>query len=689
MSFGTDPFIGAKLGSYEITEAIGEGGMARIYKGFHPELNRFTAIKVVNWGLQEDPEFTERFRREAQAIAILRHPNIVQIFDFGKHSSGYFMVMEFIDGSDLQVLLREHRARNELLPKDKVIRVIREIAGALDYAHGRGVIHRDVKPSNIMLTREGQPILTDFGLVMLPAHKSQATIGNTFGTPHYVAPEQAISSAAAVAASDIYSLGIILYEMATGQLPFDDESPLSVALKQISDPPPPPTSINPNLPSDVEDVLLQALAKDPADRFATAGDMAAALEMGWSNPTASRDRKGVTMLPAGVPPAAVVPSITLPNVAAVAPVSAADLAQAAPIVGGVLTKPSPLPGWWPLAVGGAAVLLLGGWGLFSFFNSASGQPPTPTFEAVAIAVESPTPTLTLTPLSTLVSSTVTLGDEFPAPTLTPTPQPPTATPTSAPTATPAPSATPTPTVLPTATPTTTPTATLAPTETPTPVPTATPTATPTVTPTPTPVPLPTVPPTATPAGPGPLTLEQLKGKILFKTDRAGYVQIYRMDADGSNQLPLDEASLYAQLEADLPFSANQQEKMVVRGEGQLDLWRANLVTGQELRVTSTGKPEYDPAWSPVDNRIAYVSEETGNGDIYMLNLDGSAVERLTTNVDNFDKHPTWSPDGTKIAFWSDMGFNKTRQIWVIDLATRNLRSLSDNPYNDWDPVWVR
>jgi TolB protein len=200
--------------------------------------------------------------------------------------------------------------------------------------------------------------------------------------------------------------------------------------------------------------------------------------------------------------------------------------------------------------------------------------------------------------------------------------------------------------------------------------------------------LPTFTPTSA-AEAGALTPAQVRGKILFKTDRAGYVQIYRMDADGSNQRPFDNASFYAQLEAELPFSANKHEQVVVRGEGQLDLWRFNLVTGQELRVTSTGKPEYDAAWSPVDNRIAYVSEETGNGDIYMLNLDGSAVERLTINVDNFDKHPTWSPDGTKIAFWSNMGFNNTRQIWVIDLATRTIRSLSDNPYNDWDPVWVR
>ncbi|MEW5957600.1 MAG: hypothetical protein AB1801_07750, partial [Chloroflexota bacterium] len=147
-------------------------------------------------------------------------------------------------------------------------------------------------------------------------------------------------------------------------------------------------------------------------------------------------------------------------------------------------------------------------------------------------------------------------------------------------------------------------------------------------------------------------------------------------------------SIYTELESRLPFSSEQSEQIVIRGEGQLDLWRANLVSGQELRITSSDKADYDAAWSPVNNWIAYVSEQTGRADIYMLNLDGSAVIRLTDNVDDFDKHPTWSPDGTKIAFWSDRGFNKTRQIWVIDLPSRVEASLSDNPFNDWDPVWV-
>lgn len=673
-----DPLIGTKLGSYEIITAIGQGGMARIYKGFHAQLNRYTAIKVVHWGLQEDPEFTERFRREAQAIAILRHPNIVQIFDFGQHTSGYYMVMEFIEGSDLAIILRQYRDRKELFPRDKTIRVIRDVAAALDYAHSRGVIHRDIKPSNIMITPDGQPILTDFGLVMLPTHKSQATIGNTFGTPHYVAPEQAISSAAAVSASDIYSLGVILYEIATGLLPFDDESPLSVALKHISDVPPPPSSINPNLSPDVEEVILRALAKDPTDRFATAGDLASALEMSWSEgavATGKGRKSPPPVLPAGVPAPAAVPSITLPNSAAVAPVGVTpELVQSKPQArkrGGI--------GWWPLALGGVFIGLIGAWGLFSFFNSSSAQlAPTPTTVVVVVATEEPTATATAT--------------STPSPAPTATPLVPTATPIPSDTPTPESTATPSATHTPEPTSTPTPTLTATPTQTFTPIPpTLTPTATLTPTPLPaaTPAPVVVVPTATSTAVPNQaLTRDQLIGKILFKTDRVGFVQIYSMEADGSNQRPFEDINLYTQLEAELPLSLNKQEQIVVRGEGQLDLWRSNLVSGQELRVTSTGKPEYDPAWSPVDNRIVYVSEETGNGDIYVLNLDGSANDRLTFNTDNFDKHPTWSPDGSKIAFWSDISFNKKRQIWAIDLATKTLKSLSDNPFNDWDPVWV-
>ena len=631
MTSGKDPLIGVTLGSYQILEAIGQGGMARIYRGFHAELNRNVAIKVINWGLQEDPEATERFRREAQAIAGLRHPSIVQIFDFGKHSNGYYMVMEFIAGQDLAVLLRQHRDRHTLLAKAQIIRITTDVAAALDYAHRQGVIHRDIKPSNIMINQEGQSILTDFGLVMLPARDSQVTLGNTFGTPHYVAPEQAISSAAAVPASDIYSLGIILFEMVTGELPFDDESPLSVALKQISDLPPPPSSLNPEVPPAVEAVVLKALAKEPGDRFASAGQLAAALDAAW------HDGAPAGGLVPGPPPsrggarrADARPRIPPPNGGPPPPLSQTGNASTS-------TKPrrGGLPAWLRISAVGLLGALLGAVALFFYSGGLASPEPTPT------------PTSTVTPTIVAVS--------LPLPTDTGTPSP---------TATPVPTETPTPTATPVPTETPSPTATLAPTETSTALPT--------------PPPL----PTATPA--------TLASKILFKTDRGGQTELYVMNSDGSQQQPLprDQWALYTLLQNSLPNAPDGTRTVAVRGAGQRDLVLVDITTGQELRITSTGADEYDAAWSPVDNRIAYVSEETGRGDIYVLNLDGSANIRLTDNINNFDKHPTWAPDGSRLAYWSDSNFAGNRQIYVIDLTSREAMSISDNPFNDWDPIWV-
>lgn len=651
-----DPLIGTQLGSYEVLEAVGEGGMARIYRGFHQELDRQVAIKVVNWGLQEDPEFTERFRREAQAIASLRHPNIVQIFDFGKHEHGYYMVMEFIEGGDLAGYLSRYQQEKSLPPTDEVTNFIKEVGAALDYAHGQDVIHRDVKPSNIMLSANGQPILTDFGLVMLPAQKSQVTLGNTFGTPHYVAPEQAISSAASVPASDIYSLGIILFEMCTGQLPFDDESPLSVALKHVSDPPPLPTSINPELPPAVEQVILKSLAKDPHDRFPSAGAFAEMLEAAWSGDAATIMLPPVP-LPANVSQKSTISSkIALP--AKVEERSREEVATYRPLTPPRKTSQIktvaermklPIGTLIAASVIGGLMVLLPLWflGIFDAFITPDASP-----EAVAYADS---------------------GSNF---------VPPTRLPTNTPTATP----TPTPTNSPTVTSTPTERATSTPTATNSPIP-PTPTSLPTATPTETPVPVIIVPPTPTSAL---TTREQLRGKILFQTDRDGYTAIYQMEADGSNQKPLPQEirGLYAELLAELPNSPDGSEYVVPIGDGQLDLWLIRRSDGYKLRITSTGGNDYDVAWSPIDRRVVYVSEERSPGDLYLINLGGSAVRALTDNRDHTDRHPTWSPDGTKIAFWSNRGFLSNQQIWLLDLQTNEITSLSDNPFNDRNPVWV-
>ena len=274
-----DPVIGTILGDYSIESLLGQGGMARVYRGYDARLDRYAAVKVIEPTLliDDDAEYRERFIREARAIARLNHPNIVNIFQFGQdeEESLYYMAMGFIDGRDLREIIKEYQKENEPVPHAIVKSVFRDIAEALDYAHTQGVIHRDVKPSNIMVTQDGQAILTDFGLAL---NAEEGTIGNTFGSVHYIAPEQAVSSAQAVPQSDLYALGVVLYELLTGRVPFEDVSAMSVALKHISDPPPLPSTINPTILPEVEEVLLKALDKDPDKRFDSGAAFVHALE---------------------------------------------------------------------------------------------------------------------------------------------------------------------------------------------------------------------------------------------------------------------------------------------------------------------------------------------------------------------------------------------------------------------------
>ncbi|MEO8393906.1 MAG: protein kinase [Chloroflexota bacterium] len=274
----TDPLIGKQLGDYKIVDILGRGGMAHVYRGYDQKLQRYAAVKVIDANLlsrENESEYRERFQREARAVAHLSHPNIVGIFQFGEVGPLYYMAMAFVEGRDLGQILKEYVAKNELLPPKQVVKIIKDIAGALDNAHTAGVIHRDIKPSNIMVTPDNRAILTDFGLAL---SVPEGTLGNTFGSAHYIAPEQAISSANAVAQSDLYSLGVVLYQMLTGKVPFDDPSAMSVALKHLSEPPIPPRQLNPKLSPAVEKVVLKSLEKEPSKRFQSGDLMARVLE---------------------------------------------------------------------------------------------------------------------------------------------------------------------------------------------------------------------------------------------------------------------------------------------------------------------------------------------------------------------------------------------------------------------------
>lgn len=278
-----DQLVGKRLGDYKLTELLATGGMARIYRAEDINLGRKAAVKVL---LQDQPDpdqsLTKRFEREAKAIAGLDHENIIPIYQFRQEDGMYFLAMKFIDGHDLASELGMLHSTKTLMEVPRAMHILGQVAGALDHAHKANVVHRDVKPSNILLTENDKAILTDFGLVL--AESVEKTLGTAFGTPRYIAPEQAIASEKAVPQSDIYALAIVAYEMLTGQTPFNGETPMEIALAHVSDPPPPPRSINPDVPEVVEKELLRALDKDPTKRHATAIEFVNALKTGYNIP---------------------------------------------------------------------------------------------------------------------------------------------------------------------------------------------------------------------------------------------------------------------------------------------------------------------------------------------------------------------------------------------------------------------
>ncbi len=277
----TDPLIGSQLGDYRIVDMLGRGGMARVYRGYDEKLDRYAAVKVIDAQLtnENEDEYRQRFLGEARAIARLNHSNIVGVYQFGEVDSVYYMAMAFIEGRDLGQILREYGQKGRLLAYRDILRIMRDMASALDHAHAGGVIHRDVKPSNIMVATDGRAVLTDFGLAL---SVRDGSVGNTFGSAHYIAPEQAVSSASVVPQSDLYSLGVVLYQMLVGRVPFEDPSAMVVALKHLNDAPPTPRSLNPSIPAEVEAVVLRLLEKDPARRYKTGKLMLRALDRAFA-----------------------------------------------------------------------------------------------------------------------------------------------------------------------------------------------------------------------------------------------------------------------------------------------------------------------------------------------------------------------------------------------------------------------
>lgn len=267
-----DGLIGEKFGPYEITAKVGEGGMAEVYKGYQQSLNRYVAIKILRKELAQDSNFVERFRREALAVAELNHPNILHVYDAGAAKGVYYIVMAYVEGGNLKDVI----LRGAMAP-EAAADIAAQLADALDHAHRQGLVHRDVKPTNILMTREGRPLLTDFGIAKA-LHESQGLTqtGTSIGTPEYMAPEQ-IQGQSVDGRTDIYALGIVLYEMLAGWTPFTATTPVATLYKQVNDAPPPLRQANISIPPWLDGIVMKCLAKIPQDRFQRASDFAAAL----------------------------------------------------------------------------------------------------------------------------------------------------------------------------------------------------------------------------------------------------------------------------------------------------------------------------------------------------------------------------------------------------------------------------
>jgi len=663
-----------KIDRYEIRKEIGRGGMATVYTGYDTRMKREVAIKVLLRELLTAPHLRERFVREAEGIAGLDHPSIVPVYDFGEDDGDPFLVMRFMAGGSLADKLKE----GKMSLGDSAI-VVHRVATALDRAHEMGIVHRDLKPGNVLFDQYGNAFLSDFGIVKVLQEASSMTgTGTLFGTPHYMSPEQVVGEVTLDGRSDIYALGIMLWEMLSGATPYDAATPLAVAFKHVYDDIPHIMDSVTGLPQEIDALLNKALAKDRDERYQKAGDLDSELlkiaSVGMDvedliRTTGSLNRHEV--LVQQPEPKADATSIEPPihveaTVSDAAPVGDQPPAQGEPPkeVGGLgaavppggppPSAPKPaagvggppkeeerkgLPGWvWIL--GGVILLALIVGGVVMFGRGAG-------IGAVAEA---------------------------------------TATPTQEP-------------------------ATDAPSPTDTPAPTATETEVP---PTPTETPLPGGLWFALVSGPGisaNIWLMPVDGRpdgsdrtmltetgfnnrgarwspdgtqIVFRGDGPGAkAAVFLMNADGSGDVQALTDSTSNDTE---PAWSPDGTQIVFASdrEGTYDIYVMNADGSDVHRITFGGSAERSPNWSPDGNSIVYVSNEKGGNDIYVMAADGRDQTRLTENTVT-DYSPIWSPDGTKIVYVSEARGNP--DIWIMNADGSDVTQLTTDLAADLAPGW--
>ena len=433
---------GQMMGPYRLINEIGKGGMAIVWKAYHAAMDRYVAIKMLPFQFALREEFLVRFRQEAKVIAKLEHPHILPVYDYGENEEMPYLVMRLLEAGTLT-----ERIQSGALGLAEIDRIFTQLADALAYAHEKGVIHRDIKPSNAMLDTRGEIFLTDFGIAKIVegavAHTATGTIT---GTPEYMSPEQA-QGLKIDQRTDIYSLGVVLYEMLTGQVPYHAETPIAVILKKIQDPLPPPSVVNPDIPDPLEPVLLKALTKDPADRFASMNDFLAAWKKAVADCTPTQQMQQEAVLSAKKEESPKRPSYPGVSEGTVSPVSAGTVGNPVGEKAPQGEKAAPQPKKssavpWAWVFGGAGLLIIlcgvlgGGAVLFRAMRNralptrtqyilAAAQIPTDTVDAPTMAAslgESPLPSETAGVQSLPPTQTATsLPIDIPVPSHTPQP----------------------------------------------------------------------------------------------------------------------------------------------------------------------------------------------------------------------------------------------------------------------------
>ncbi len=693
---GIDSFIGQTFNGYRITSYIARGGMGVVYKGEQESLSRPVAIKLLYPHLSSDESFRERFSREARAAAQLTHPNIVRVIDFGRHNDSHYMVLDYIEGESLREYLSRLHQDGLVLRTDRLVKILREVAMALGYAHDQGFVHRDVKPGNILLTRDGRALLTDFGVVK-STHLSQLTnAGAVIGTPEYVAPEQSLDAAAIGPAADQYSLGIVAYEMLTGRVPFQGQTPTAMLRMHMSEPPPPPTLFAGWLPPAAEAVVLQALAKQPQDRHPSV--------------TAFVDRLEEALLQQPAPASTPAPWQTRAGEAATtgaATVGAFDASYAAMTPGNQPPPPPPVTPattdgggsgsgrrWLASGLAGLFLLLLLGCsigGYFVFLRDDDDDDLAAATATSSVGIGGPAETEQIAAESPIASDPTATVPEPVEPTATDVVEEPTE-----------------------------PEATEEETEE----------------------------ATATEEEASPTPQESCTEFILFATHR-GEVhdsQIYIMNVDGSNQRQLTfarghswgprvspdgsmfvfssvapgEHSDHSATGGGTHGSGNHQIYLSAIDGGSIDnltvgstAWNnawawspdGSLITFTSdrhgnwelytmspdgsgiVRLTNTPENEGWPSWTPDGRFIVYSSDETGTSEVYIMNNDGTNRRQLTDLPDRFNTYPFVSPDGTKIVFSSQVTAVNEGEIYVMDIDGSNMTRLTSTAALNYAPSW--